>query len=357
MHTRIVIALAGAVVACGAASGVASAQDAPVPGTTPVDSAETLYWEAYEAYQRGIQGQTPSEIRRATSLWAEAARIFRRLGESRYLETVYRQMAAAFDELGEPDSSRVYLERVSDALAIAERARLREPFRGFTLGGAFVSSRLSGSVNEPLGAGFGADLQLRYALPAGFSALVGGAVGLHGVTVVDYSFGARRSLGAPYNLRSLFAGARWAWHLDGRAEPFLEVRGGRVWEGVNASGARFAASGSVWGGSVGVQLRVHRQLALEGGMRVQRAAFGDFTFSGEAAIDGCLTPLRESGAVLPVALDQCAGAGGPAQLTPCGDELLPTGTGCRPSILHPGSRRHSTFAALWMGVTLVLGGR
>jgi hypothetical protein len=140
---------------------------------------------------------------------------------------------------------------------------------------------------------------------------------------------------------------RWA--------PFVAGRFGLILESASAlSGSRLTSSGHSVGGGAGVAVRLGSQLALEGGAKLERVAYGPYTFQGDFAWYECLNAL-ESGTSLPVSLVECGDAvsfGSAIRL--CYPPFNPFSAGnCDPpTVPYPGTSRIGRRFGMWLGMNV-----
>ena len=314
---------------------------------TPMDSAEALYWNAYEAYGEG----TLESMRRSLELWRQSAVLFQRVDDAEHLASALRAVARAHGSLGDMDSARVY-NRLAADVASGKGVRLiasvpAPTLSGFGFGATLGSDGLGGGDNDLIGQAVGPDIFVRYGTSWGLEVHGGVHLSQHGIAGVPQEYNFFGAYIEPrYVLSSL--SAKWA--------PFVGGRVGPVWEIVNESGVNFTASGYSLGGSAGVLLKVHYQIALEMGLSVNRVSFGDYSFDGELSWLQCLEPHIATGTRLPASVTACSRSRRPGQpqLLPDDSKSNITGSGVRETILHPGWSRTGIWTRFFIGFNLAL---
>lgn len=315
---------------------------AQTPGPT-ADRVEARYWEAYEAYLES----SPEALGRALRLWSQSAVLSERLGNTRYHAAAVRAIALVYRAQGQPDSMQRY-NRLADAAQFGPPTEEETPVLAPALGlGASVGYyALGGGVAGPIGAARGLDVFLQFTAPSGLG-LRGGARASH------HHIGDGRE---PYVLFGLFLEPRFVVQsVASKLAPFVGVRAGRVWESVSDPGVSFRATGYFAGGSGGVLIRLHQQLAFETGLGFGGIWFGDFDFDGEATWEACVRPHRETNTPLPLVVHDCSGSSfhpGRPQVPPSPGRFL--GSGLRVRVAHPGTARNGSWFRVWFGLNLSL---
>jgi hypothetical protein len=206
--------------------------------------------------------------------------------------------------------------------------------------------RFGGSANSPIGSGLGFDGSLRYGTSLGFQLNAGLRVSNHGIAQSRQS----------YRVSSLYLEPRFT--ILTISETFAPFVGGRVSllrETASEATAELTASGRGLGGVAGLLIRLSRQVALESGIGLGAATYGEYTFSGELTWKTCRDQI-EAGSTLPASAVACADSRrGP--VINCYPPYYPGGIrgDCAlPEIVYPESGRSGQWLRIWLGLSVSL---
>lgn len=169
---------------------------------------------------------------------------------------------------------------------------------GINFGGSVGPTMFRGSGNGPIPGAAGWEFFVGGGLANGLYGRLGALLSGHDVApdTPDYQF------------LTLFLEPRYVFlGLSRNVAPYVAGRAGWTYEKVLGGSYNLKANGSLLAAGGGVLIRVAPQIALEFGVLLGKARFGDYTFKGEYAWKLCLDDLQP-GTALPVSVADCAGS-------------------------------------------------
>lgn len=149
--------------------------------------------------------------------------------------------------------------------------------QSFSFSGAGLYATLSGSDFDGIDAGLGGELQFRYHAATGFS--IGGGLQYtsHGVDGISENFG----------VRGFFADVRYAFQNQSSSSitPYLGARAVLTHYSISSSGTDVTASGTAFGPTGGILIRLAPTTQLDVGIAWFSVHFGDAEVNGTAQPD------------------------------------------------------------------------